>query len=125
MWGREVVERQQGLPVSDQLVDRFGILVAELGDERVDAGFGIAAGLHLLDLMQRCFRRLVEPFGEEVENVGGGLVHPTPLLPGFGEPSASAAQNPKAPSPTATTGALIPRSLRSRSTSAQDSVDSR
>ncbi len=37
----------------------------------------------------------------------------------------SAAQNPSAPSPTATIGARMPRRLRSRSRSAQDSVDSR
>ena len=37
----------------------------------------------------------------------------------------SAAQNPRAPSPTATIGAGMPRRLRSRSRSAQLSVDSR
>ncbi len=42
-----------------------------------------------------------------------------------GNTSARAAQNPRAPSPTATTGAVIPRCLRSRSTSAHESVDSR
>jgi hypothetical protein len=42
-----------------------------------------------------------------------------------GNTSRNAPQNPKAPSPTARTGARIPRRLRSRSRSAHDSVDSR
>ena len=39
--------------------------------------------------------------------------------------SCSAPQNPSAPSPTASTGARIPRRAQSRLWSAQDSVDSR
>ncbi len=42
-----------------------------------------------------------------------------------GNTSARAAQNPRAPSPTATAGAVMPRFFRSRSTSAHESVDSR
>ena len=42
-----------------------------------------------------------------------------------GNTSRSAPQNPSAPSPTASTGARIPRRAQSRSRSAQDSVDSR
>jgi hypothetical protein len=42
-----------------------------------------------------------------------------------GNTSARAAQNPNAPSPTAIIGADMPRRRRSRSTSAQLSVDSR
>jgi hypothetical protein len=42
-----------------------------------------------------------------------------------GNTSRTAFQNPSAPSPTASTGALIPRRLQSRSRSAHDSEDSR
>jgi hypothetical protein len=42
-----------------------------------------------------------------------------------GNTSRSALQNPSAPSPTASTGADIPRRAQSRSRSAQDSTDSR
>ena len=42
-----------------------------------------------------------------------------------GKTSESAPQNPSAPSPTARTGARMPRRLSPRSTSAHDSVDSR
>jgi hypothetical protein len=42
-----------------------------------------------------------------------------------GKTSRSAPQNPSAPSPTASTGARIPRRLQSRSRSAHDSLDSR
>ena len=42
-----------------------------------------------------------------------------------GNTSRSAPQNPSAPSPTASTGARIPRRAQSRSRSAHDSVDSR
>jgi len=42
-----------------------------------------------------------------------------------GNTSRTAFQNPSAPSPTASTGARIPRRLQSRSRSAQDSDDSR
>jgi hypothetical protein len=42
-----------------------------------------------------------------------------------GKTSRSAAQNPSAPSPMASTGAAMPRRLQSRSRSAHDSEDSR
>ena len=42
-----------------------------------------------------------------------------------GKTSPRAPQNPRAPSPTASTGAVMPRRFSPRSTSAQDSVDSR
>ena len=42
-----------------------------------------------------------------------------------GNTSRSAFQNPSAPSPTASTGARIPRRAQSRSRSAHDSADSR
>ncbi len=45
--------------------------------------------------------------------------------PVAGKTSRNAPQNPRAPSPTASTGARIPRRFRSRSTSDQLSVDSR
>lgn len=59
MGGGVVVEGQESLPVSDELVDRLGILVAELGDKDVDTGFSISAGFRFVDLMQRCLSRLV------------------------------------------------------------------
>ena len=60
----------QGLSVSDQLLDRLGILVPELGAEAVEAGFGVSAGLRLIDVMQRCLGRLVEPFTGERRECG-------------------------------------------------------
>ena len=66
----------------------------------------------------------VEALGQGVEAVGGD-VHPAALLAGIGKTSRRAAQNPSAPSPTASTGAESPRSFSPRSTSAQESVDSR
>ena len=71
MRGGELVERQQYVAVLDQLGDRLGILVAELPGEDVDTGLGVGAGLGPIDLMDRGFRRAVEPFREGVENVRG------------------------------------------------------
>ena len=54
------------------------------------------------------------------------LWKPAALLPRVvGNTSRTAFQNPNAPSPTANTGAVIPRRRHDRSRSAHDSVDSR
>ena len=60
--GAELVERQQRVAVLCQLGDRFGVLVAEPSGELVDTGLGVGAGLGSVNLMDRGFRRTVQPF---------------------------------------------------------------
>ncbi len=63
MRGGVVVERQQHVPVTGQLVDRLGVLGAELPGEVIDRSIGVTAGFSFVDLMQRCLRRAVQTLG--------------------------------------------------------------
>ena len=67
----EVVERQQHIPILDQLGDGFGVLVAVDTDKVVDPGLGVGTGFGLVDLVDRSLGSAMKPLGESVENVRG------------------------------------------------------
>jgi hypothetical protein len=104
--------------------DCLWVLRAVLGAEPSDRFARLGARLGVHDLVERRLRTRLEPAGKRVEDVAE-LVEPVPLRAGLGPTSRSAAQNPRAPSPTATTGARIPHRFRSRSTAFQLSALSR
>jgi hypothetical protein len=121
--GGEVEEREQRVELAGDLGGRLGELGEPVG-EALHGDEGVGAGLGPVDVGDSRLGFGMHPFGHDVETVRGP-VHPTPLLSGGGEHVTQPPQNPRAPSPTASTAAATPRSRSERSTSAQLSVDSR
>src|ERR1700737_3593706 len=113
--GGEVEEREEGVGVLLQRRDGLRVLGAVLGGEPCDRFTGLRAGLGIHDLVERGLHARLEPPRQLVENVAE-LVEPVPCAQVFGHTSRTAAQKPRAPSPTATIGARMPLRSRSRST---------
>src|SRR5215204_4878691 len=122
--GGEVIEGEQGVPPINDLGHRLGPLLPKLIREGLDGRLSVPFVLGTGNLMNRRLSPRVDALGHGVEFVGG-FMDPIPLVAGLGNTSRTALQNPRAPSPTVNSGALIPRFLRSRSRQAQLSVDSR
>src|SRR5664279_6189241 len=110
--------------VVGDLSGRLGPLGAVVGGEHVGRGLGVVLVLGVPDLGERLLRARLGGLGQRVEHVAD-LVPPAPLLAGLGNTSRTADQNPRAPSPTASSGAAMPRRLQPRSRSSHDSIDSR
>jgi hypothetical protein len=123
MLGRVVIERQRHVEVVSDLRGRLGPFRAEFTVERLRGSSGVGLVLGVVDLRQRPLRGRVGRLGQRGEDVAD-LVPPSPLLRRLGEHVPDGFQKPSAPSPTASTGAVMPRRLQSRSRSAHDSDDS-
>src|SRR5271155_2761925 len=125
MLGGEVEESNQAFPIGSERLDRLGVLGLILRLDTRACGLAVGAALGVHHFVQRPLGARLQPLGQLVEHIAQ-LVTPAGLLPGLGpHTSRAAAQNPSAPSPTATTGAAIPRSLRSCSSVFQLSALSR
>ena len=124
MHGGVVVELQQYVEVVGDLGDRLGVLGAVVDLEGLDRDLGLVDVLGVVDFLERGKRARMCRLWQCSKHIGL-LVPPAALLVGVGEHLRKAAQNPSAPSPMASTGALMPRRRQSRSRSAHDSVDSR
>jgi hypothetical protein len=118
MLGGVVVERQQHVYVLGDLRDRLGPLGAV-----ARTPLGLVAVLGVVDLGERGFRT-VRRLRQGGKNIGAD-VEPAPLLAGVGEHLPQGLPETSAPSPTAGTGAVIPRRRHDRSRSAHDCDDSR
>src|SRR6266545_2793174 len=118
-----VEEAQQPLGLAGDLGDRLGPLDAIVGGEGVDRPLGVGAVLDPDDLVQRLAGAGVHALGQRAKNIPGHVL-PAAFSRVAGKTSRSARHSPSAPSPTITTGARMPRRRRSRSSSAQSSVDS-
>src|SRR5258708_7489304 len=125
MLGGEIEESNQTFPLSSKRLDRLWVLGLILRLETRACGLAVGATLGVHHLVQRALGARLQPLGQLVEHVAE-LVTPAALLAGFGPDLRAAAQNPSAPSPTATRGGVvIPRRLRSRSSAFQLSALSR
>src|SRR6266481_2162887 len=115
--GREIEEREQSFSIPGQTGDRLVLLVAVFVGEHVDRRLGGRAGRRSVNLAKVCLHVDLDREGDLVEHVGG-LVNPTPLVPG--KISSIAFQKPRAPSPIARSGATSsPRRLMSIRSSRQ------
>ncbi len=85
----------------------------------------MVAVLGVVDLGERGLRARLRRLRQRGKNVGDDLWNQHRCSRVSGNTSRTAFQNPSAPSPTASTGAVIPRRWHDRSRSAHDSVDSR
>jgi hypothetical protein len=121
--GGHVVNGERCLGLVGDLGDGLRPLGGELIGKGLDGRLGVSLVLGVAYLGQRpaggrldrlwAFRTLAETWNQQRCSAVTGKT------------SRTAAQNPRAPSPTAGTGARIPRRLQSLSRLAQDSVDSR
>lgn len=84
MLGREVVERQQFLPVFGDLRDGLGPLRTVGLRDRLDRLLGVRAVLGVVDLLHRLHRARLRGLRQGVRNIPG-LVDPAPLMPGSGK----------------------------------------
>src|SRR5579875_802568 len=122
--GREVIEREQLLLVAGDLRDGPGVLGAVGGGEVGDGPLGALAVFGVADLREGLAGGGLGDLGRQSKTLTSLCTQQRPCrVPG--NTSRSAAQNPSAPSPTASTGARMPRRRASRSSPAQDSVGSR
>src|SRR4029450_10428122 len=121
---REVEEREQHVGVLLQGSDRLGVLGPVLGSEPLRRVACLLAGLGVHTLAKRGLHARLEPL-RDLSRMLPSLWNQSRCSRVFGHTSRTAAQKPSAPSPTATTGARIPRRFRSRSTVFQLSALSR
>ena len=84
VFGREVEEGEQSLPVLCQAGDRLVVLGAVFVGEHVDGSLSGRAGRRSINLAKVCLHVDLDREGDLVEHVGG-LVNPTPLVPGAGK----------------------------------------
>jgi hypothetical protein len=122
--GRILVELPQHVGVFDDLGHRLRVLGAVVNLEGLDRDLGLVDILGVIDLPHRRERAGMCRFRQCGKDVGL-LVHQHRCSRVAGNTSRTAFQNRSAPSPTASTGAVMPRRRQSRSRSAHDSVDSR
>jgi hypothetical protein len=122
--GRVVIERKEHVDVLGDLGNRLGPFGAVVGGECFDRLEGVVAVLGVVDLRECGFRAWVRRLRQGGKNLRAD-VDPAPLLSDVGEHLPQGLQNPRAPSPTASTGAVIPRRRQERSRSAHDCDDSR
>src|SRR5215212_8336667 len=122
--GWEVEEAQQLLGVVDDLGHRLGPLGAVVAGERLDRPLSMVAVGRIPDSARALRAPACTAAGRQPSTLAS-LWTQSRCWRVAGKTSRRAAHNPRAPSPTATTGARIPRRRRSRSSSAHDSVDSR
>jgi hypothetical protein len=122
--GGHVIKGEQCFGLVGDLGDGLRPLGGELVGKGLDGRLGVSLVLGVAYLGQRpagggwtdfgrAFSTLAETWNQQRCSAVSGKT------------SRTAAQNPRAPSPTASTGARIPRRLQSLSRLAQDSVDSR
>ena len=79
MFGREVVEDEQPVPVLDKALDRLVVLRAIGLNEEVEGGLRVGLGLGHPDVLEMALGPGLLGFGNLVEHVDR-LVHPAPLL---------------------------------------------
>src|SRR5215471_10528425 len=82
--GREVEEREQSFPVLRQAGSRLLVLGAVFIGGHVDRRLRSRAGRRAINLPKVCFHVDLDLEGDLVEHIGG-LVNPTPLMPGAGK----------------------------------------
>ena len=111
MLGRVVVEREQHVQVVGDLRGGLGPLGAELGGERLRRGAGVGLVLGVVDLGQRLLRAPGGPTWAARPRRCRSCATSTAARRVSGNTSRTAFQNPSAPSPTASTGAVMPRRL--------------
>jgi hypothetical protein len=105
--GGELVEVEKLLLLLDDLRDGLGLLRPELARKHFDGAGGLGLVLGTGDLMDGALRPPMDALGQRVEHVPA-LMDPISLMSAPGKTSFAAAQKPKAPSPTASAGALMP-----------------
>src|ERR1700719_310772 len=103
MLGGEIEESNQTFPLGSKRLDRLCVLGLILRLETHACGLAVGAALGVHHLVQRAPGARLQPLGQLVEHVAE-LVTPAALLAGSNQTSRAAAQNPRAPSPTATMG---------------------
>ena len=123
MLGWEVVEGEQRLPISGELGHGLRPL-GEVPGERVQGDFRVVLVLRVPDLPEGTARGGLHRGGKGIQRVGH-LVHPVPLMAGLREHVADRRPEPQRAVPDGEHRAPMPRWRQSRSSSAQDSVDSR
>src|SRR6266403_1353746 len=117
--GREVEEGEQSFSILGQAGDRLVVFGAVLVGEHINGRLGCRAGRRTINFTKVCLHVDLGREGNFVQHVGG-LVNPTPLVPGARKTSSMAFQKPSAPSPTARSGAISsPRCLMSKRSSRQ------
>ena len=79
-----VEKGEQSFPVFRQAGDRFLVLGAVFVGEHVDRRFGRRAGWRAVDFTKVCFHVGLDREGDLVQHIGG-LMDPTPLMPGAGK----------------------------------------
>src|SRR5262249_8707644 len=84
VFGGEVEEGEQRFPILGQAGDRLLVLGAVFVGEHVDGGLGGRAGRCSVNLTKVCLHVDLDRAGDLVEHVGG-LMNPTPLVPGAGK----------------------------------------
>ena len=82
--GGKVEEGEQSFPVFRQAGDRFVVLGAVFVGEHVDRRLGRRAGWRAVDFTKVCFHVGLDREGDLVQHIGG-LMDPTPLMPGAGK----------------------------------------
>src|SRR5206468_1423153 len=112
--GGEVEEREQDIGVLLRRRDGLRVLRAVLGGEPRNRLARLRAGLGVYDVVERGLHAGLEALRELVEYVAE-LWNQSRCSRVFGHMSRTAAQKPRAPSPTAIPGGRILRRFRSRS----------
>src|SRR6185369_9150514 len=124
MLGRILVELQQHVGVVDDLGDRLRVFGAVVDFEGLDRKLGLVDVLGVVDSLIAASAPGCADLGSAARTLAC-LCHQQRCSRVLGNTSRTAFQNPSAPSPTSSTGAVMPRRRQSRSRSAHDSVDSR
>src|SRR5256714_14356992 len=124
--GREVEEGEQSFSVLSQAGDRLVVPGAVLVGEHINGRLGCRAGRRTVNFTKVCLHVDLDREGNFVQHVGG-LVNPTPLVPGARKDLLDGFQKPSAPPafaraglPTARSDAISsPRCLMSMRSSRQ------
>jgi hypothetical protein len=108
MLGRISIEFKQHVGVVDDLGDRLGVLGTVVDLECLNRDLGLVDVRSVVDLPKRCQRTGMRRLRQRGRNIGL-FVPPATLLSGVGEHLPQGGPEPGAPSPTASTGAVMPR----------------
>src|SRR5215831_5535456 len=103
--GREVEEGEQSFPVLGQAGDRLVVFGAVLVGEHINGSLGCRTGRRTVNFTKVCPHVDLDREGNFVQHVGG-LVNPTPLVPGIRKDLLDGLPKAEAPSPTARSGAI-------------------
>src|SRR3981189_2828181 len=117
--GREIEEGEQSFPVLRQAGDRLVVLGAVLVGEHINGRLGCRAGRRTVNFTKVCLHVDLDREGNFVQHVGG-LVNPTPLVPGARKDLLDCLPEAERAVPTARSGAISsPRCLMSMRSSRQ------